>query len=73
VDHHGDQVEAEGWRDGAVVLLEHLPDHPVAKGVVDLGADAEISRRVALVGVRQSCRRRGFLGLGSGQPVAHVG
>ena len=31
VDHHADQVEAEGRRDGAVVLLEHLLDHTVAK------------------------------------------
>jgi hypothetical protein len=73
VDDHGDQVQAEGRGDGAVVLLEHLTDHPVAEGAVDLGADAEIARRVALVGIRRRGGRCGLPGLWGGQPVAHVG
>jgi len=36
------------WRHGAVALLEDLADDPVGEVVVDLGADAQVARGLAL-------------------------
>jgi hypothetical protein len=59
VPEHGFDVELVRRRDGAVLILDHLRDHPVGEAMVEVGGTAQVAGDRGQV----PCRRSGTVAM----------